>query len=147
MRIEQLEYVAEVARLGSFRRAAEQLHISQPALSESVRNLERELGIDLLERGRHGATVSETGRELLPHILTVLDSADRLRQAAGAQHRSIRMIRVGTVNSATVPLLTPAIREFRQGTRPPRSRSSARCGTRSTGRSGPGAWTSGWSTT
>ena len=114
MRIEQLEYLAEVTRLGSFRRAAQVLHISQPALSESVRSLERELGIDLLERGRHGATVSSSGRELLPHILTVLDSVDRLRQAAGEQHRSIRMIRVGTVNTATVPLLTPAIRQFRE---------------------------------
>ena len=114
MRIEQLEYLAEVARSGSFRRAAEELHISQPALSESVRSLERELGIDLLERGRHGATVSDSGRELLPHILTVLDAVDRLRQAAGDQHRSIRMIRVGTVTTATVPLLTPAIRRFRE---------------------------------
>ena len=114
MRIEQLEYLAQVARLGSFRRAAEELHISQPALSESVRGLERELGIDLLERGRHGARVSAPGRDLLPHILTVLDSVDRLRQAAGEQHRSIRMIRVGTVNAATVPLLTPAIRQFRE---------------------------------
>jgi DNA-binding transcriptional LysR family regulator len=114
VRIEQLEYLAEVARLGSFRRAAEELHISQPALSASVRSLERELGIDLLERGRHGATVSDSGREVLPHILTVLDSVDRLRQAAGEQHRSIRMIRVGTVNTATVPLLTPAIRQFRE---------------------------------
>jgi DNA-binding transcriptional LysR family regulator len=114
MRIEQLECLAEVARLGSFRRAAEQLHISQPALSGSVRGLERELGIDLLERGRQGATVSDAGRELLPHILSVLDSVDRLRQAAGEQHRSIRMIRIGTVNAATVPLLTPAIRQFRE---------------------------------
>jgi DNA-binding transcriptional LysR family regulator len=114
VRIEQLEYLAVVARLGSFRRAAEELHISQPALSESVRSLERELGIDLLERGRHGATVSDSGRELFPHVLTVLDSVDRLRQAAGEQHRSIRMIRVGTVSTATVPLLTPAIRQFRE---------------------------------
>ena len=114
MRIEQLEYLAEVARLGSFRRAAEDLHISQPALSASVRSLERELGIDLLERGRHGAILSDPGRELLPHILTVLDSVDRLRQAAGEQHRSLPVIRVGTVNTATAPLLTPAIRQFRE---------------------------------
>jgi DNA-binding transcriptional LysR family regulator len=114
VRIEQLEYLAVVARLGSFRRAAEELHISQPALSEAVRSLERELGIDLLERGRHGATVSDSGRELFPQILTVLDSVDRLRQDAGEQHRSIRMIRVGTVSTATVPLLTPAIRQFRE---------------------------------
>ena len=66
MRIEQLEYVATVARLGSFRRAADELHISQPALSGSVRSLERELGVDLLDRGRHGARMSDSGRELFP---------------------------------------------------------------------------------
>lgn len=114
VRIEQLEYLAEVARLGSFRRAAEELHISQPALSEAVRSLERELGVDLLDRGRHGTRVRDSGRELMPHILTVLDSVDRLRQAAGEQYRSIRMLRIGTVSTATVPLLAPAIREFRQ---------------------------------
>jgi DNA-binding transcriptional LysR family regulator len=114
VRIEQLEYIAEVARLGSFRRAAESLHVSQPALSGSVRSLERELGVDLLERGRHGARVSDSGRDLLPNILTVLDSVDRLRQSAGEKHRSIPMVRVGTVNTATVPLLTPAIRQFRE---------------------------------
>ena len=114
MRIEQLEYVAAVARLGSFRRAAEALHISQPALSESVRGLERELGVDVLERGRHGARVSTSGRDLLPRILTVLDSVDRLRQAAAGQHHSARLVRIGTVNAATVPLVAPAIREFRE---------------------------------
>ncbi len=114
MRTEQLEYIAAVARLGSFRAAAEALHISQPALSESVRNLERELGVDVLERGRHGARVSHSGRDLLPRILTVLDSVDRLRQAANEQHQSMRLVRVGTVNTATVPLVAPAIREFRE---------------------------------
>src|SRR6266700_6155121 len=98
MRVEQLEYLAEVVRRGSFRRAAEALHISQPALSEAVRSLERELGVHLLERGRHGARVSDAGRDLLPYILTVLDSVDRLREAAGEQHHTSRLIRVGTVN-------------------------------------------------
>ena len=114
MRIEQLEYLAAIARLGSFRRAAEELHISQPALSGSVRSLERELGVDVLERGRHGARMSDPGRDLFPYILTVLDAVDRLRTAADEQHRSVRVVRVGTVNAATVPLLTPTIREFRQ---------------------------------
>ena len=114
MRIEQLEYIAAVTRLGSLRRAAEELHLSQPALSETVRNLERELGVDLLERKRSGAKMSTEGRELLPHIINVLDAVDRLRGAAGEQHRISRMVRVGTVNAATVPLLIPAVREFRE---------------------------------
>ncbi|MGP3999516.1 LysR family transcriptional regulator [Streptomyces sp. 8N706] len=113
MRIEQLEYIAAVTRLGSLRRAAESLHVSQPALSETVRNLERELGVDLLDRRRSGARISDEGRELLPHILGVLDAVDRLRRAADDQHLTSRMVRLGTVNTATVPLLVPTVREFR----------------------------------
>jgi DNA-binding transcriptional LysR family regulator len=114
MRTEQLEYVAAIARLGSFRRAAEELHISQPALSETVRNLERDLGINLLERGRLGTQVSEEGRELLSHVVGVIDAVDRLRHAAGEQQRVSRMVRLGTVNAGTVPLLTTAVVEFRK---------------------------------
>lgn len=113
MRTEQLEYVAAIARLGSFRSAAEQLHISQPALSESVRNLERELGVDLLDRHRSGTRVSNEGRELLPHVVNVLDALDGLRRAADDHHHSARMVRVGTVNAGTVQLLTPTIQAFR----------------------------------
>ncbi|WP_148592542.1 LysR family transcriptional regulator [Streptomyces sp. WAC01526] len=115
MRIEQLEYIAAVTRLGSLRRAAEELHLSQPALSETVRNLERELGVDILDRKRSGAKISDDGRELLPHIVGVLDAVDKLRRAADDQHHISRMVRLGTVNAATVPLLVPAIREFRTG--------------------------------
>ena len=114
MRVEQLEYVAAIARLGSFRRAAEELHISQPALSATVRNLERELGVSILERGRSGAQVSDEGRELLPRILEVIDAVDRLRETADDQHRSSRVIRVATVNAGTVPVLTPTVARFRE---------------------------------
>ncbi|MEU5099578.1 LysR family transcriptional regulator [Streptomyces sp. NPDC020996] len=113
MRIEQLEYLQTVARLGSLRRAAEALHLSQPALSETVRNLERELGVDLLDRHRSGTRTSDAGRELLPHIAAVLEAVDRLRQAADHQHQVSRMVRLGTVHAATVPLLVPAVQDFR----------------------------------
>ncbi|MET9082916.1 LysR family transcriptional regulator [Streptomyces sp. NPDC004237] len=113
MRTEQLEYIAAVTRLGSLRRAADELRLSQPALSETVRNLERELGVDLLERKRTGATMSAAGQELMPRIVDVLEAVDRLRVAAGEQHRISRMVRVGTVNAATVPLLIPVLRDFR----------------------------------
>ncbi|CAL9567732.1 LysR family transcriptional regulator [Streptomyces sp. enrichment culture] len=113
MRVEQLEYLAVVTRLGSLRRAAEELHLSQPALSETLRNLERELGVELLERKRSGAKISHEGRELLPHIAGVLDAVDRLRQAADQQQHNSRRLRLGTVNAATVTLLAPAIHEFR----------------------------------
>lgn len=112
MRPEQLEYVAAIARLGSFRRAAEELHISQPALSANVRNLERELGVDILERGRSGAHVSDQGRELLPHIMGVIDAFDRLRHAAGEEHQATRVLRIGAVIAGTVPLLARIVARF-----------------------------------
>ncbi|MFF7408204.1 LysR family transcriptional regulator [Streptomyces lydicus] len=115
MRIEQLAYIEAVTRLGSLRRAADALHLSQPALSETVRNLERELGVDILDRKRSGAKISDEGRELLPHIIGVLDAVDKLRSAADQQHHISRTVRLGTVNAATVPLMVPAIREFRTG--------------------------------
>jgi DNA-binding transcriptional LysR family regulator len=113
MRIEQIEYAAAVARFGSFRRAADELHISQPALSETVRKLEGELGVHILDRQRTGATVSAEGRELLPHMLDVIEAARRLRSAADEQHESSRAIKLGTVSAATSPLLTATIRAFR----------------------------------
>ncbi len=113
MRIEQIEYAAAVARFGSFRRAAEELHISQPALSEAVRKLEAELGVNVLDRQRTGAVMSAEGRELLPHLLDVIEAAKRLRSAADEQHESSRTIRLGTVSAATSPLLTATIRAFR----------------------------------
>lgn len=114
MRIQQLEYATAVARYGSFRRAAEALHISQPALSENVRRLERELGVEILDRRRSGATVGEHGRELLPHMLAVIEAADSLKRAADESRSLARTVRVGTVTAATVPLLAPTIHAFRE---------------------------------
>lgn len=113
MRFEQLEYIAAVTQFGSLRRASERLHISQPALSEAVRNLEKELGVTLLDRRRSGSRISRQGRDLLQNMAEVLEAVNRLRVAAGDQTTTSRMVRVGTVNAATSTLLVPAVREFR----------------------------------
>lgn len=112
MRIEQLQYVAAVTMHGSLRRASEQLHISQPALSEAVSKLERELGVTLLDRRRSGARISRQGQDLLQNMVEVLEAVDRLKLAAGDQHTASRTVRVGTVNAATSTLLIPAARAF-----------------------------------
>ncbi|MER7006135.1 LysR family transcriptional regulator [Dactylosporangium sp. NPDC000555] len=112
MRIEQLEYLAAVTRYGSLRRASEQLHVSQPALSEAIRKLEAELGVTLLERHRSGARISLAGRELLQPIVDVLESVDRLKAAAGDQLATRRLLRIGTVNAGTASLVLPAVRAF-----------------------------------
>lgn len=115
MRVEQLENLIAVIQHGSLRKAGDQLHLSQPALSESVRNLERELGVTLLDRRRSGARISPEGRDLLPSIVEVLEAVDRLRSAADDRDLPRRMVRVGTVNAGTSPVLLPAVRAFREG--------------------------------
>ena len=112
MRIEQLEYVAAVTAHGSLRRASEALHISQPALSEAVTKLERELGLTLLDRHRSGSVMSRQGLDLLQHMTEVLESVDRLRQAAGDQAVRVRELRIGTVDTASPTLLVPALRDL-----------------------------------
>jgi DNA-binding transcriptional LysR family regulator len=114
VRFEQLEYLAAVTRHGSLRRASEELHLSQPALSEALRNLERELGVTLLDRRRTGARINPQGRELLPAMAEVLEAVDRLRVAAGDQAVASRMLRIGTVNAGTSALVVPTVRDFRQ---------------------------------
>lgn len=114
MRIEQLEYIAAVTQLGSLRRASEHLHISQPALSEAVSKLEKELGVALLDRRRSGARISRAGRDLLPRIEEVLHAVSALRQAAGDQSTASRSIRLGTVNTATSQLLFPSLRALQE---------------------------------
>lgn len=113
MRIEQLEYIAAVTQHGSLRRASERLHLSQPALSEAVTKLERELGVTLLDRRRSGTRISRRGRELQQHMVEVLEAVDRLRTAAGDQTTSTRAVRVGTVSTATSALLVPAVSDVR----------------------------------
>lgn len=113
MRIEQLEYLAAVTRHGSLRRASERMHLSQPALSEALSKLERELGVTLLDRRRSGARISRQGQELLPRMVEVIEAVDRLRLAAGDPSLSMRMLRVGTVNAGTSAVLVPAMRAFR----------------------------------
>ena len=112
MRIEQLEYLAAVTQHGSLRRASESLHLSQPALSEAISKLERELGVTLLDRRRTGARISRQGRDLQQFMVAVLEAVDRLRTAAGDQSSAARILRVGTVNAATSTLLVPAVRDF-----------------------------------
>lgn len=114
MRIEQLEHLAAVVQHGSLRRASEQLHLSQPAVSESLSKLERELGVTLLDRRRTGARISRQGRDLLQHMVGVLEAVDRLRTAAGDQTSAARVVRLGTVNAATATVLVPALRAVQE---------------------------------
>ncbi|MEM8625284.1 MAG: LysR family transcriptional regulator, partial [Pseudomonadota bacterium] len=79
-----LEAFCVLARTLNFRRAAEELGMSQPAFSVRVARLEDELGMALFERSRAGVTLLETGREFLPHARDLLDRLESVRETAAA---------------------------------------------------------------
>ncbi|MGO2786810.1 MAG: LysR family transcriptional regulator, partial [Enterococcus faecalis] len=72
MNIQQMKYVAAIANNGSFREAAKKLFITQPSLSNSIRELEEELGISLFLRTNKGAFLTEEGMVFLEQAEKVL---------------------------------------------------------------------------
>jgi DNA-binding transcriptional LysR family regulator len=98
MELYQLRSFAAIAELGHLTRAAERLHVSQPALSAQIKALEDELSLALFERGAAGMSLTAAGRELLPEALRVIAAAQRLRsQALGLQDELRARVRMGTV--------------------------------------------------
>ena len=93
VRIEQLEYVAAVTQHGSLRRASEHLHLSQPALSEAVSKLERELGVRLLDRHRSGPGSAGAVASCTRTSSRCSRPSTRLRTAAGDQATNTRVVR------------------------------------------------------
>lgn len=98
MELYQLRSFATVAELGHLTRAAERLHVSQPALSAQIKALEDELAVALFERSAAGMALTRAGRELLPDALDALAAAKRLLGRATAMHGELRArLRLGTV--------------------------------------------------
>src|SRR4051812_12557721 len=78
---QQLAYFLAAAAYGSFSAAAEALHLAQPSLSEQVRRLEEELGVELFARTTRGLALTEAGRTLRPEAEAALAAADRARRS------------------------------------------------------------------
>jgi DNA-binding transcriptional LysR family regulator len=76
--LRRLRYFLAVAAERNFTRAAEQLHVAQPALSRQVRELERELGVELLRRTTRAVELTEAGEQLVARGPAVLAAADQL---------------------------------------------------------------------
>lgn len=107
--VKQLKYALAVARNGSFRRAAEELNVSQPTLTAQIARTEKILGVQLFERTRRGAQLTPTGRLFEPHARKVVDSMLELTQMVGDAGVGDRATYRLGVKSTLGPYLLPQI--------------------------------------
>ncbi|MGW7415336.1 LysR family transcriptional regulator [Streptomyces sp. NPDC054863] len=113
MQFQQLRYFVAVAESRHFTRAAEELHVAQPSLSQQIRSLERELGADLFTRARGNIALTDAGEALLPLARRILADTDtaRLEVQELAQLRRGR-VRLGATPSLCTGLLPDVLRTF-----------------------------------
>lgn len=83
MTIQQLKYIITISEQGSLNKAAEVLFITQPSLTSAVRELEKELGITVFNRGGKGVTLTNDGTEFLQYARQVAAQYDRLLEKYG----------------------------------------------------------------
>ena len=91
MTIQQCKYVIEIARVGSFNEAATTLFVSQASLSESVRNLERELEIKIFERSNKGINLTGEGLEFIKYAHQLVSQAEFIKERYMPESRSKRL--------------------------------------------------------
>jgi DNA-binding transcriptional LysR family regulator len=107
--LRKLRYFVAVAQTLHFGRAAEELHIAQPALSRQIRALEQDLGTPLLTRDSHGVALTDAGRQLLSDAGPLLASAHAARRRVTAAAGGSRRLMVGF--RAGIPV-APAVQRF-----------------------------------
>ena len=116
MELRHLRYFLAVAQEGNVTRAAERLHISQPPLSQQLKDLEHTLGVTLFLRSPQGMTLTAAGEAFRAQALLVLQSAEQARHVATrASLGQTGTLRVGFTSSAAFnPVVAGTLREFRR---------------------------------
>jgi len=113
MEIHQLRYFVAVAEEGSFSRAAEREHVSQPSLSQQIQKLEAELDQQLFDRLPRAVVLTEGGRRLLDYARQILTGiADARRAVATLDHEVAGRLSVGAIPSIALYVLPRLIVRF-----------------------------------
>ncbi len=115
MELRHLRYFQAVAEELSFSKAARRLNIAQPALSRAVQEIERDLGVNLIDRNRRSARLTPAGKVLLQEIALLLDrleeSLRRVRRTAAGEEGELRL---GYIGPPTKPFLGRILAEYRR---------------------------------
>ena len=101
--VRQLLFFDALARERHFRRAAENMNVTQPALSAQIMDMEGKLGTDLVERNRGGITLTPTGKRLLPKARAILQQLEALEELATPQTDTLS----GTLEIGVIPTVAP----------------------------------------
>ncbi len=116
MTLSELRYIVAVAQELNFRRAAEKVFISQPALSLAIQKLEEELGVKIFERVRKEVAVTLLGIQIVEQAQRTLESAARIREIASqGSDQMADVLRVGMIYSVgpyLLPELIPVLKKL-----------------------------------
>ena len=114
MDLRQLRHFVTLAQTLNYRQAAEQLHMSQPPLSQSIRKLEEDLGVQLFERDRRGTVLSGAGRAALESAKLALYHARQVQAVSQATASGeLGRLHIGFIGSATFSLIPQLVQTFR----------------------------------
>src|SRR5262245_41191793 len=115
MELRHLRYFVSVAERASVSRAAEDVHVSQPALSRQIRDLEAELGVRLFDRVGRRVELTAEGDDLLRHSRDVLARAQSVRERARALGGgAVGVLRVGATPQTTQSILAGFLARHRR---------------------------------
>ncbi len=115
MELRHLRYFVAVADRLNFRKAADHLHVTQPALSAQIKNLEHELGVRLLERDTTSVRLTDAGAVFRDHARKLLAQAqDAMSAAREAAHGRKGRIVVGNISAFSSGFMSPNLAVFRQ---------------------------------
>ena len=102
LKLEHFQYIAQIAKSGSISAAAEALYLSQPYLSKEIREIERELGVKLFERGSRGVRPTEAGHRLIRYGREINSLVERAESVANEVAGQDNRLLVSSIYSFTM---------------------------------------------